>query len=290
MKFSVIIPLYNCASYVEECIESILNNDYDINDIQIIVVNDGSTDNSLEIVSKYKDKIEIYTKVNGNWGSVINYVKDNVKLTGDYITILDSDDKLTLNCFDLISKCDKCDIIIANYYKWMNKKKWVIKPINTKSKKITDIDICRTFWCHPHGKFYKKELFLKLDELQEKKYFLDGVVYHSLLNKSKDVFFLRQPVAFWRSERPGNSTMMEWDDNKTSDFKNFIEIISMNNSYTAAISLTSNIHFKKAMKKRYWKLKLSNNNDNFKWYPFGTRNIVKLFLNIMIYKIIEKEH
>ncbi len=75
MKVSVIIPVYNIENYVEKCLDSVANQT--IEEIEIIVVNDGSSDNSKEKVSKYvakyKDKIKYLEKENGGLSSARNY-------------------------------------------------------------------------------------------------------------------------------------------------------------------------------------------------------------------------
>jgi len=70
IKVSIIIPVYNAEKYLEECIESALNQTYP--DIEIIAVNDGSTDNSLGILKKYEGKIKIISKENGGVASALN--------------------------------------------------------------------------------------------------------------------------------------------------------------------------------------------------------------------------
>ena len=55
MKYSIIIPVYNTSKYLNKCIKSAINQDYD--NIEIIIVNDGSTDDSLDIIKKYHYKI-----------------------------------------------------------------------------------------------------------------------------------------------------------------------------------------------------------------------------------------
>lgn len=75
MKVSVIIPVYNIENYVEKCLDSVVNQTID--EIEIIVVNDGSSDNSKKKVSKYvakyKDKIKYLEKENGGLSSARNY-------------------------------------------------------------------------------------------------------------------------------------------------------------------------------------------------------------------------
>lgn len=61
MKISIIIPAYNVEAYIEKCINSVINQTYD--DIEVIIINDGSTDNTAEIIEKYS-KIDNRIKVN----------------------------------------------------------------------------------------------------------------------------------------------------------------------------------------------------------------------------------
>ncbi|MDD2367951.1 MAG: glycosyltransferase [Sulfuricurvum sp.] len=92
-KVSVILPVYNVAAYLEECLDSILSQD--LNDIEIICVNDGSTDTSLEILQHYASKdsrIILFNKENNGVGSARNTGLQQAK--GEYIFISDSDDYL----------------------------------------------------------------------------------------------------------------------------------------------------------------------------------------------------
>lgn len=87
-KVSIIIPSYNHAKYLDQCIDSALNQDYD--NIEIILVDDGSTDGSLEIAHKYADKIIIIQKSNGGTSSAYNA---GIKaMTGQWFTMIGSDD------------------------------------------------------------------------------------------------------------------------------------------------------------------------------------------------------
>ena len=95
-KLSIIIPVYNTSQYIEKCLNSILNQS--MKDIEIIIVNDGSTDNSEEIINNWinnnKDQIEVkyFKKENGGLSSARNFGIEQA--TSKYITFLDSDDYL----------------------------------------------------------------------------------------------------------------------------------------------------------------------------------------------------
>lgn len=86
-KISVIIPVYNTEKYIDKCINSVLQQDLET---EIIVVNDGSTDNSKKIIEKYKDKIIYLEKENGGLSDARNYGLKYA--TGEYVAFLDSDD------------------------------------------------------------------------------------------------------------------------------------------------------------------------------------------------------
>ena len=102
MKFSIIIPVYNVEKYIDKCIHSVLcqtNKDY-----EIILIDDGSTDNSGNIIDSYKNEkcISVYHKNNGGLSDARNYGIE--KACGDYLLFIDSDDFLcSCNCLEKIS-------------------------------------------------------------------------------------------------------------------------------------------------------------------------------------------
>lgn len=87
-KVSVVIPTYNRADYIEETVNSVLNQTY--KDFELIVVDDGSTDNTLEILEKYKNKIKVIAQKNSERAISRNTGVKNS--SGEYIAFLDSDD------------------------------------------------------------------------------------------------------------------------------------------------------------------------------------------------------
>lgn len=112
---SVIIPVYNVERYVAQCLESILNQTYKF--LEIIIVNDGSTDDSYNICKKYADtdkRIKLFSKKNGGVSSARNYGLSYV--TGDYVYFMDSDDYLELNaCEIMIKNIKNFDLLCFNW-------------------------------------------------------------------------------------------------------------------------------------------------------------------------------
>lgn len=92
-KVSIVIPVYNGSNYMREAIDSALNQTYE--NIEVIVVNDGSSDNTEEIALSYGDKIRYYSKANGGVSTALNLGIQ--KMTGDYFCFLPHDDVFVLD-------------------------------------------------------------------------------------------------------------------------------------------------------------------------------------------------
>lgn len=115
MKYSIIIPVYNTEKYIEKCIESVLNQTY--KNFEIIIINDGSTDKSEEILKTYEknNKITIITQTNHGLSYSRNIgIK---KSTGDYVLFLDSDDYYELNLLEKLNEVARKEDMIKFGYK-----------------------------------------------------------------------------------------------------------------------------------------------------------------------------
>ena len=101
MKTSIIIPIYNSEKYLHKLLESVINQTY--KDIEIILVNDGSTDNSLNICEEFRsrdNRIKICNKANGGVSSARNEGIETA--TGEYITFIDADDYIDKNYIEML--------------------------------------------------------------------------------------------------------------------------------------------------------------------------------------------
>ena len=119
-KITVIVPVYNVEHYLDKCLDSLINQTY--KNLEIIVINDGSTDNSGTICQEYaqKDNRIIYIeKENGGQSEARNMGLD--RMTGSYVTFVDSDDWVEPNYVEILYKklLEYCaDIAIGNYYSY----------------------------------------------------------------------------------------------------------------------------------------------------------------------------
>lgn len=159
---SIIVPVYNVEKYLEHCLNSIINQTY--KNLEIILVNDGSTDNSLEICESFKQKdsrIKIITKGNGGLSSARN---EGLKIAkGNYISFVDSDDwidadfikALYNNLISTDSDMSTCEFI---------RETEPSQFVETKKEKIT---------CYTQSEYMK--IFMKIDS--QKLFIMLGINY-----------------------------------------------------------------------------------------------------------------
>lgn len=115
---SVIIPIYNVEAYLIKCVESVLNQTYE--NLEIILVNDGSTDKSGLICNEFakkEDRVSVFHKINGGLSDARNFGTNLAN--GDYIFYLDSDDYLSLECLETLYntiQVHNAEIAQTNFY------------------------------------------------------------------------------------------------------------------------------------------------------------------------------
>lgn len=205
-KVSVIIPVYNAEKYLEQCISSIANQT--MQDIEILVINDGSTDNSLNILDelsqKYKGKLKIFEKENGGAGSARNLAIENA--TGEFIKFVDADDYLKADILEKmynIAKEHNVKLVRGNY-------QTIIGPIRTEDKcswsdvqgsKIIDVrktkDYIVTETPGIGNKLISRDLIGNL-RFPEKTKWEDLAIIPIIVASSEKLFHIDEPVYNYR--------------------------------------------------------------------------------------------
>ena len=149
-KISVIVPVYNVEKYLRKCAESLVNQT--LSDIEIIFVNDGSTDGSEEIieyyVNNYREKVKSLKKTNGGLSSARNYGMQYA--TGEYIAFTDSDDYVELDMYEALynkAKQEDYDIVECDFI-WEYPKKRKIDVGVTYSSKKEALEKARVLVCN----------------------------------------------------------------------------------------------------------------------------------------------
>lgn len=220
MFISVIIPVFNVEKYIEQCIESVINQT--LNDIEIICVNDGSTDKSLEILKKYQQKdarIKILNQENKGAGAARNTGLNAAN--GEYIYFLDGDDYIEQIALEKLYKQiikKNADICLCKHKTFDDETK-IIKideqtlqlnlfKTDTISRETAPEQIFQL--CTPQIalKLYKKSFIKKYDlSFQEIKTCND--VYFSLasLALAKNITYVNEPLLIYRTNRKNSLTI-----------------------------------------------------------------------------------
>ncbi|MCL2719253.1 MAG: glycosyltransferase [Lachnospiraceae bacterium] len=197
-KISIIIPAYNVSGYLRKCLDSVLNQTY--NNLEIILVNDGSTDNSGEICDEYAQKdsrFHVIHQANRGLSAALN-VGLNF-FTGDYLGFVDSDDWIEPEMFELLLhtvKTQNVPIAITNYYKDFDNKSLAMSnrieipphKINIQSMLLNPLkrDDYMGFCGYVWNKLYTADI-IRSSEItfdEDIKYGMDTLFYTELVLKS----------------------------------------------------------------------------------------------------------
>lgn len=146
LRLSIIVPVYNVSKYLAKCLDSLLSQDLESDEYEIIVVNDGSTDNSGDIAQQYADKHSNITLIEQENQGLSGARNTGIKLAkGEYIQFVDSDDYLESNVLKiLVDKMDSDNLDILRFnYQNVNERYEVYEPYK-EHKPFVDYrdDIC----------------------------------------------------------------------------------------------------------------------------------------------------
>lgn len=195
MKFSIIIPVYNVEKYIDRCLKSISKQSY--KNYEVIIINDGTKDNSVEIIEKYTkkyDNFKLYNKKNGGLSDARNYGLKYVK--GDYLLFIDSDDYINedlLKELNLVLEEKEYDLIKfklqlvdedGNFIRYENGLN-VSKEISLNE--IFKEEFCEPAWTYCYNfKFWKNNKFRYL----KNKIHEDFGLTPEIIMKAKNIFYL----------------------------------------------------------------------------------------------------
>lgn len=192
---SVIIPVYNVENYLEKCIDSVLKQTY--KEMEIILVDDGSTDTSGKLCDKYRNldhRIKVYHKKNGGLSDARNYGIHYA--TGKYITFIDSDDivyKDLISELYFLIKEYKADISICDPIHIFNNREYYFLPrtrieVFNKQQSIKELLYQRSFLVSAWGKLYSKEIFDNI-KFPKGMLFEDVAIMYKLFYSSKKIIY-----------------------------------------------------------------------------------------------------
>ncbi len=173
---TIVIPTYNMQDYLHRCLDSLIVPEEQMKQLEVLVVNDGSKDNSSAIAHEYQNKypnsFRVIDKENGNYGSCVN--KGLKEATGKYIKILDADDWFdTENLSDFIGRLQDTDVdVVFTDYK-IYKQHEIVEQQNLMAKTDYVYSVEEAFAENPMG-----IIFLQMHMVAYKLSCFDGLEYH----------------------------------------------------------------------------------------------------------------
>lgn len=199
-KLTVVVPSYNSSKYLNKCIDSLLNQT--LKDIEIILINDGSTDDTSKIINSYKDDRIVYIKNSKNKGIGYSRNKGIKESHSKYICFVDSDDYVKENFCEILYskiKTDDNDMVVCNYYN-VNNNEEVSENIefkdNTNLKETPEI--LMNINLSPWNKIYKKSLLINNNiQFPEDLKYEDVPFVIKCLNKSKSIGYIKEDLYYY---------------------------------------------------------------------------------------------
>lgn len=312
VKVTVIIPVYNVEKYIDKCLTSLVKQT--LKEIEIIVVNDGSPDNSQKIidkfVKKYPDKVKSYIKENGGQGSARNFGLE--KATGEYIGYVDSDDFIETDMYEKLynkAKENNYDIVFCGNYDVYEDSE-VKKEESIKFKHSTDIENAIFDKIAVWNKIYKRNILV-----DNKIQFRSKVWYEDLdftlksIISSKKIGYVNEPLYDYliREGSTMNNSNIERNleillafdnivkDKKSKEYFDIIEFLAVDNIYISTIVRIIRANANKKRKLEIIKKLIYYMNINFpnfkknKYISSLSRNrmIIYKLINLKMYSVIK---
>ncbi len=290
-KISIIIPLYNAEKYIEKCLYSIKRQTY--SNYEIIIVDDGSKDNSLKMCEKFKNEnkniiLKIFTQKNEGPSSARNRGIANAE--GDYITFVDSDDYLEENLLEVLLNCCEKDTMVRSNYKTFKGNK--IFNNKTERDKILDGDFIEKILANSFpgcvwGCLFETKIIKKMKFSSELHFMEDTLFLVEYLNNIKYVKFVEANYYYCLSNT--NSITLSSDNilNNVKSFNKSLDEINLitKNSYEKLIDNKKIILIEKELAKvnKFKELKTIINNQDF---ISIINKIQKEYINSKIYSIL----
>ena len=199
-KLSIIIPVYNAEKYIATCLDSISNQKISY-PYEVICINDGSSDNSLQIIQNYnKINLKVFSQNNSGAGKARNKGLDEAQ--GEYIFFIDSDDILPLGAINKMLETamkSNADIISGIIGKTNADSSMIYYPKKKKDIQTNDLIVaCNLMTGTPWGKLYKSYLW---NDIRFPEYYAyeDTIIFLNIFAKAKVFFVLGSPVYCFRS-------------------------------------------------------------------------------------------
>ncbi len=248
---SVIIPVYNVEKYLERCLKSVLNQSY--KDFEILLIDDGSTDNSKIICDKYcerySNKIRVFHKTNGGLSSARNFGLKNAK--GKFISFIDSDDFIDKDYLKILYEIlidSNSDISCCDY---LRTDKSVMEQ-----KSISNYDDVELFigdeilkvylereLVSAWGKLYKKALFEGLEFPVGKINEDIATIFKVCIKANKFVYIKKKMYVYYKNNM--SITKSKFSNKNMDLLEAYLEVLELSKKYSDEIQILANFRLQK---------------------------------------------
>lgn len=220
---SIIVPAYNAEKYIEKCLDSLLNQTK--KEIEIILINDGSTDNTDNIIKKYDDSRIVYIKnQNQGIGKTRNVGIERAK--GKYIMFVDSDDYLEYNACELLyNEAEKkaLDLVVCDFFCVKDEKTYVTKIPTFDITTLEETpDLLVDVNSAPWNKLYLADLIKDKIKFVENLKYEDAPFVVEALKNAKQIGKLNMPLNYYVIHENSETTIL---NNKVFDIIKIVQII-----------------------------------------------------------------
>ena len=261
IKVTIIVPVYNVEAYLDKCLNTLVNQT--LKEIQVIVVNDGSKDDSYKIIENYaeefNDKIVYIKKENGGLSDARNAGLPYA--TGDYIGFVDGDDYVDITMFEKMytaAKRGNADIVECDYYKVYNKK---LKPKIGKIYEIKDMMV-KARVC-AWNRIVKREIIMNNGILFPKGLqYEDNEYLYKLIPHISKIEFIKEPLYYYVQR--DNSICQTFDGRVTDIYQvmdNVFEYYKKNDLYNKYKDQLEYITAKKYLSSSFFRIVRINNKE-----------------------------
>ena len=229
---SIVVPMYNVESYISECVQSIKEQTYDA--IQCIIVDDGSTDNSVKMVNeliKDDERFILITQPNGGPAKARN--NGLVNSTGDYVLFVDSDDKLEKNSIELLlenATKNQTGIVLGKTLRFDQRKEWEVTS-HVKHKLTTGrikelVNHPELFYgIGPAAKLFRKDIIEGLFFDETKQFAEDQLFVLSAYLKAKSISTIEDVVYYYRVRENDESLTQKYKKNPVENLKVLLDLM-----------------------------------------------------------------
>lgn len=206
---SIIIPIYNVEEYIDICFQSIVVQNFKYGEVEVICVDDGSTDRSGTICDEYANKYKYFMVFHQKNKGVSSARNEGLKKAkGKYIAWIDPDDYIDCNWYKKISECldEKNDIIffdytILKYDKYMKKRYYKSSKYIMQDEILRDLVIDQKLQSQLWQKIIKRELYYGIEFPEKINCMEDYAVLHKIFLKAKTFYYLSYNLYYYRTRK-----------------------------------------------------------------------------------------